>query len=106
MTKLPASGLVRVGIFTADQIEKGRKERQGGDGPEKRQDFLSRTLELHEQNPEKFPFDAVHTTCITNIGAGSDTTSISLCAILHNLACHPKVLVKVLRFLSVSSVNL
>ncbi|KAJ4260730.1 hypothetical protein NW757_001112 [Fusarium falciforme] len=49
---------------------------------------------LHEDNPAKFPLDAVQSTCLVNIGAGSDTTSISLCSILYNLMTHPDALQK------------
>ncbi|KAF4462144.1 cytochrome p450 pisatin [Fusarium albosuccineum] len=42
------------------------------------QDFLSKALGLHQANPDKFPEAAIHTLCLTNFGAGSDTTCISV----------------------------
>lgn len=94
MSKLPESGFARVGQFTAKQIENRKKERQNAGDSKGGLDFLSRTLELHEKNPAKFVNEAIFGTCITNIGAGSDTTSISLCAIMYNLMNSPGALSK------------
>lgn len=58
-------------------------------------DFLSRVLEMHAEDPKKFTFEDVFITCITNIGAGSDTTSISLTGILYHLITNPHVYSKV-----------
>lgn len=94
MSKLPARGLAYVGQFTFEQIAKRRQETEtsGSQVSADGQDFLSRLFRLQKESPEKFNNDAVFATCITNIGAGSDTTSISLCAIINNLATNPKAL--------------
>ncbi|KAJ4250192.1 hypothetical protein NW762_012007 [Fusarium torreyae] len=93
MSKLPARGLAYVGQFTGEQIDKGKQALKVVDAAEtaQRKDFLSKLFRLHSENPKKFPEAAIFTTCITNIGAGSDTTSISLCAIIQNLAACPAV---------------
>ncbi|KFY65399.1 hypothetical protein V496_02591 [Pseudogymnoascus sp. VKM F-4515 (FW-2607)] len=54
-------------------------------------DFLSRMLNLHHQNPEKITLKDIFVTCITNIGAGSDTTSISLSSVFYHLCKYPEV---------------
>ncbi|KAM5354813.1 hypothetical protein ACJ41O_001459 [Fusarium nematophilum] len=96
MTKLPARGMVYVARFTAEQISKvrGTLDKTDLDRSNVRQDFLSKLLRLQQENPEKCPDSAIIANCLTNIGAGSDTTSISLCAIINNLAAHPHALQK------------
>lgn len=94
MSMLPPRGFVHIAQFTVEQVQKGIEARSNGAIMENEKDFLSRTYQLHKENPEKFPLSAVNITCITNIAAGSDTTSISLCAILWNLINNPKALSK------------
>ncbi|KAF5573632.1 cytochrome P450 monooxygenase oxidoreductase, partial [Fusarium pseudocircinatum] len=91
MSKLPARGLAYVAQFTGEQINQRKQALKVGSLAEKTQkkDFLSKLFHLHDENPERFPDGAIFTTCNTNIGAGSDTTSISLCAIMQNLAESP-----------------
>lgn len=69
------------------------------DDPRSSGTFLKRLLNMHAENPEKISMADIFTTCITNIGAGSDTTSISLTAILYNLSKHASIYQKVLNFL-------
>lgn len=95
MSLLPPNGIAHVANFTHHRIQEGQRRRASEGGSEKGQDFLSKSLSLHEANPEKFPEAAIQTLCLTNFGAGSDTTSISLCAILYNLISHPAALSKV-----------
>lgn len=85
-----SSGMAHMMKFTQEQITAAE---YGGDKSGKA-DFLSRTMKLHKEDPEKFTNIDVFTTCITNIGAGSDTTSISLCAVLHALMTHPAAMAK------------
>lgn len=72
-----------------------------------RRDFLSRFLKLHEEDRENFTMDEVLIHVGTNVyefqpvrkanmtsGAGSDTTAISLRAMLYNLAKHPSTMRK------------
>lgn len=79
---LEASGFVHMVNFTAQQIS----EQKGSSGKD---DFLSRVLTMNKENPEKFTDPDVFITCITNIGAGNDTTSISLTSILYQLIDEP-----------------
>lgn len=74
--------------FTAQQISH-RKSSSRED------DFLGKVLATNKANPEKFTDTDVFLTCITNIGAGSDTTSISLTSILYHLVTERRCLDKV-----------
>ncbi|CAK7223636.1 hypothetical protein SBRCBS47491_005275 [Sporothrix bragantina] len=94
LSMLPATGILRMALFTTGRIDEGEQKRKAQVGKTKADDFLSKSLDLHEDNPKKFPRAAVDTLCLTNFGAGSDTTSISLCAILFNLMNNPKSLAK------------
>ncbi|KAG7038932.1 cytochrome P450 oxidoreductase [Colletotrichum scovillei] len=92
LSKLPPGQLMNGVNFTAEQLKKGRARFDMEKGSPDRQDFMSKLFRLHHENPDKFPESAVFTTCMINIGAGSDTTSISLCAVIYDLASHPVVL--------------
>lgn len=94
MSKLPPRGSVHIAKFTIDQVYQGVTARSSDAVAENEKNFLSRSYQLHKENPEKFPLTAVNIKCITNIAAGSDNTSISLCAILWNLINSPQTLVK------------
>ncbi|KAJ4366495.1 hypothetical protein N0V83_008131 [Neocucurbitaria cava] len=82
-----SGGMFQMMKFTQDQISKFKSEADRDEKPTKG-DFLSRMIKMHKENPEKFTDNDLFTACITNIGAGSDTTSISLCAVLHCLMTH------------------
>ncbi len=97
---LPSPGMSYLATFTGEQIQ----ERLKGSGDGKKvvsandNNFLSQVLRMHSDQPDKFTMQDVFTTCITNIGAGSDTTSISLSSILLNLIKYPEILRKVRRY--------
>jgi cytochrome P450 len=40
--------------------------------------FLKKLLDMQAKNPDTISNADIFTTCITNIGAGSDSTSVSL----------------------------
>lgn len=81
-----------VGKYTMEQIGTREsllkspeiKERDG------KPDFVSRFFQIREQDPEKMSKMDIFTMCQSNIGAGSDTTAISLSAIVYNLLKHPE----------------
>jgi len=81
--KSPA-GRTAVAAFTRKQIQSCEKERDYG-----RRDFLSRFMEIHLRSPEKLTEGEVFQVCLTQITAGSDTTAISLRAILYYLYRDP-----------------
>ncbi|QKX61811.1 uncharacterized protein TRUGW13939_08967 [Talaromyces rugulosus] len=57
-------------------------------------DMLSEVLQLHEANPQRVTMIDIMSICVTNIGAGSDTTSISLTSVLYHLIRNPLCLEK------------
>jgi cytochrome P450 len=57
-------------------------------------DFLSKFLQRHSENPDAFTPYHVLAGCVSNMVAGSDTTSISLSAIIYHVLHNPEVLKK------------
>lgn len=58
-------------------------------------DFLGTILRMHGQNPDRIHLADVNMYPLTNIGAGSDTTSVSLAGIMYNLIISPDKLQRV-----------
>jgi cytochrome P450 len=72
--------------FAAEQLqEKVRETEKGGKGDAGCGDFLTRLWDMHVKDPERISQSDLMVMCFTNIGAGSDTTSISLAAILYHV---------------------
>ncbi|KAF5875927.1 putative cytochrome p450 pisatin protein [Botrytis fragariae] len=91
---LPSTGgMAYIVKFTADKIaekEKVLKERRSGDRKEEgTPDFVTRILMASEKDPEKITRRDLSTTCQSNIGAGSDTTAITLSSVLYHLLKYP-----------------
>ncbi|KFZ14545.1 hypothetical protein V501_03179 [Pseudogymnoascus sp. VKM F-4519 (FW-2642)] len=89
-------GMAAMGKFANAQVQQRLSKTAAVDAgddkhPNQKGDFLSKMLNLHHENPEKITLKDVFLTCITNIGAGSDTTSISLCSVFYHLCKHPEV---------------
>lgn len=91
-----ASGLAHVGIFTRKRVDariasdsSATKNSRISTEPE---DFLSKLLTLRANDPEKIGKNEIFSVCFANIGAGSDTTSISLNAVLYYLIKSPETL--------------
>ena len=57
-------------------------------------DFITQFLRIREENPEKISKEDIMAASMSNIGAGSDTTSISLTSVLCHLCKHPDILWK------------
>ena len=51
-------------------------------------DIMTKLLQAHEENPTKTTRRDLFTMCQTNIGAGSDTTAITLSSIFYHLMTH------------------
>ncbi|EMR81864.1 hypothetical protein ACHAPC_001604 [Botrytis cinerea] len=91
---LPATGgFAYIVKFTADRIlekENLLKERRSGDKEkEGTADFVTRILSASEKDPGKITRGDLAVTCQSNVGAGSDTTAITLSSVLYHLLKHP-----------------
>ncbi|KFY13167.1 hypothetical protein V492_03442 [Pseudogymnoascus sp. VKM F-4246] len=85
-------GIQIIAGFSMDRIARGSS--QGKGAGEQEDDFLSKVLALHHAAPDKVTMNDVITTCTVNVGAGSDTTGISLSSILYHLTRNPSTLRK------------
>jgi cytochrome P450 len=79
--------------FTQSQLQERLSKMDAGTIDSKG-DFLSKLLSLHADNPEKITMSDVFMACNTNIAAGSDTTGISLSAVIYYLCKNPEVMRK------------
>jgi cytochrome P450 len=88
------SGIAHVAVFAMQRINKRlRNPVDEGDKPNRDPaDFLTKLLSIREQDPSKISKDDIFAVCFANVGAGSDTTSISLNAALYYLYKNPPVL--------------
>ncbi|KAF2159886.1 hypothetical protein M409DRAFT_60477 [Zasmidium cellare ATCC 36951] len=55
-------------------------------------DFMTKFIEHHQQDPDRFTLDDIFNGIGGNINAGSDTTGISLSAIIYYLSANPTAL--------------
>ncbi|PNP61469.1 hypothetical protein FNYG_13756 [Fusarium nygamai] len=94
MRSKTASGLTHVREFANAQLEDKREKAKTDEisHPNVAEDFVTKFLRLQAQDPEKITDADISSVCNMNIGAGSDTTSISLTSIIFNLIKHPRVL--------------
>ncbi|GAW15137.1 hypothetical protein ANO14919_045460 [Xylariales sp. No.14919] len=74
----------------AEEQERRRADNAGSRNGEGAEPFVSKFLAKHELDPEKFSMHHVLAGCTANMAAGSDTTGISLSAILYYLLLHPE----------------
>ncbi|PMD27974.1 cytochrome P450 [Hyaloscypha hepaticicola] len=79
--------------FTQSQLQE-RLANMDIEKIESKGDFLSKLLSLHADKPEKVTMADVFMACMTNIGAGSDTTGLSLSAVIYYLCKNPEVMRK------------
>ncbi|KIW06554.1 uncharacterized protein PV09_02984 [Verruconis gallopava] len=108
-SKIPSSGSAGrkyIMDFVQKQLdrrmaERKRRDLETGRAASKQQteagvpeDFLEKMLNAQEADPDRITMADVFAMGQSNIIAGSDTTAISLCAILYNLIRHPRVMQK------------
>lgn len=86
-------GIAYVVEFTAARIaekEKLLREQKSSNRKEEGTlDFVTRILMASEKDPGKITKGDLRTTCQSNIGAGSDTTAITLSSVLYHLLKYP-----------------
>lgn len=99
MSFLPKQGMHYLGSFMTDQLAEGQRQRPKGslekDQSKSTDDFLTKLLRMNALQPDKFTMEDVYSICMTNIGAGSDTTSVSLAGIMYCFMKNPEALEKV-----------
>jgi cytochrome P450 len=90
------TGRAYVMKFTQERIAEHQKEQRKGipvDGAEEEQttmDFLSKFFKKNAEDPNSFTMYHLAMGCVSNMVAGSDTTAITLSAILYYLLKNPK----------------
>jgi cytochrome P450 len=79
----------------ADSLITSQREEKAvntnADGPS---DFITKFLVTQRENPEKMTDKDIRVSIGANLGAGSDTTSITLSAIMYHLCKNPETMVK------------
>ncbi|POS71569.1 hypothetical protein DHEL01_v210040 [Diaporthe helianthi] len=76
--------MVKIIKFVKEEMKQYESDKPIGDNF-----FLGRALRLHKEKPDYFTDFDVFSTAAANVNAGSDTTSISLTAVMWNLLKHP-----------------
>ncbi|KEF54568.1 uncharacterized protein A1O9_09010 [Exophiala aquamarina CBS 119918] len=83
---LPGPGMSFLTQFTQAQITERLNATKGDSEPSKTgNDFLTKLLKMHVEDPSKISMADIFLALLTNIGAGSDTTAVSLAAIMFYL---------------------
>ncbi|PVH67762.1 cytochrome P450 [Cadophora sp. DSE1049] len=90
---LGSKNLFAVTTFTGNAIRE-RTSAPVEHKPGNAQDFLSKFLEAQQIHPESFTTNHTFSGCIQNVVAGSDTTSVTLGAVLYNLMKNPLIFTK------------
>lgn len=87
-------GHAYVAKYTEDRIEQrvklAKDPRGGGSEIERTPDIMTRILMASEKAPWKVTRGDLFSACQSNIGAGSDTTAITLSSVLYHLLKHPE----------------
>lgn len=81
-----------VGKYTMDEIASRERLLKSPDVKERdgKLDFVSRFFQIRQEDPNKMTKMDIFTMCQSNIGAGNDTTAISLSATAYSLFKHPQ----------------
>jgi cytochrome P450 len=76
----------------AQQISEEDDAKSAVEEHQETMDFLTKFIQKHSEDPSVFTSYHVLSGCVSNMVAGSDTTSISLSAILYHVLRNPNVL--------------
>lgn len=82
---------MKVLAFGEEAVEARCKKPLADDGNSP-MDAVSKLLVAHQSNPTKVTKDDVLSAGITNVGAGTDTTAISISAVIYHLWNNPRYL--------------
>lgn len=93
-TLLSVDSFIHVAKLTGDLVEARLREPLPVKNTSEPSDFITRFLHLREENPEKLAVEDIMISSLANIGAGSDTTSISITAVLYYISRDTTVLQK------------
>ncbi|KAL0253325.1 hypothetical protein SLS55_010298 [Diplodia seriata] len=93
MKHLSRSGIAEFFKLSAAQVHAGKE----GKIPE-REGFLTRMLQMHQQNESNMSFLDMMLVCVINLGAGSDNTSIGLTGTMWGLISNPEAMAKVYNY--------
>ena len=89
-------------VFKAIELVGERKQQKGS----AHTDFLQTSLNLRESKPNTFSDRDVMTVLLANLNAGSDTTAISLRAVLYYVLRTPRILPRLLHELDSSNLSM
>lgn len=84
----------RVVCICGGAVGERLREDEKGDVDEEGEDFLAKMVRMHRREPEKFGFLDMMMVCAMNVGAGSDSTSVALSAVMWFLLKNPPVMAK------------
>ncbi|KAL3423004.1 cytochrome p450 pisatin [Phlyctema vagabunda] len=84
-------GVAFIEAYSEHLIEARREEKVSDEGPS---DFIAKFLKIQNENPAKITDKDIRVSAVANVGAGSDTTSITLSAILYCLCKNPSTMKK------------
>lgn len=88
------NGMSGLFAFAAGAVGERLREDEKGDVDEEGEDFLAKMVRMHRREPEKFGFLDMMMVCAMNVGAGSDSTSVALSAVMWFLLKNPPVMAK------------
>lgn len=85
---------VRAEERTSEEARKPQARDGDGDGAAAQRDFMDRLWDKHDEDPDRVSRYHIFMVGLSNITAGSDTTSSTLSGLLYLLLSHPRALAR------------